>query len=362
MTLGRPGRLLAALTSQKAAFVLIALLVLQILISALVPQKDIARHAPGGWEGLGGGAAGFLDLDRIYFSPLFYASLILLAANLVVDNVRRARLIGKTGRTPVKLRYLGSIVFHLSLVLIIGGALLNSRYKFDGVFGITEGQTLRDVPGDYHQLRQGGWRRPTAGAFTLYLEEAAPDFLVRGAPTGAATVVLTAADGSRIVGNVHVNHPLCWADVEIHYGGLMGYSPEILVADEAGRPLFRSFVRLQVHETDSGPLHRDHLPLPDLGLRVETTIDPAGDIDGEPGRLVRLLRDETELASVRLSAADTLDAEGLRITVPRVRRWCYLHVVRNPWLEVVFAGFWTGLAGLALSTVPRVLTRRERST
>jgi hypothetical protein len=61
-----------------------------------------------------------------------------------------------------------------------------------------------------------------------------------------------------------------------------------------------------------------------------------------------------------VAPGDTVVAADLRVGVPRTRRWCYVEVVRAPFLPLVFAGFWTALAGLTISALARISGKEWR--
>ncbi|UCH16488.1 MAG: sugar transferase, partial [Burkholderiales bacterium] len=89
------------------------------LPAAVIPQRDVADDQMLDWRQFLGDAYRIVErlgLDRIYFTPLFFICLGLLAVNLVMGNVRRFRTIYKAEKTLLKLRHVGSIIFHLSLL------------------------------------------------------------------------------------------------------------------------------------------------------------------------------------------------------------------------------------------------------
>ena len=77
--------------------------------------------------------------------------------------------------------------------------------------------------------------------------------------------------------------------------------------------------------------------------------------------LVTASREERSIYEGQLSSSDTCRFEHYELAIPRLRRWCYIDVVESPYLNLVFAGFWVGLAGLSVSFIPRVLSRRRRA-
>ena len=92
-----------------------------------------------------------------------------------------------------------------------------------------------------------------------------------------------------------------------------------------------------------------------MGIRVEP-----GDTPGNiPVVTLTVLEGETEIQAGIAAVGDTLQMGEIRVAVPRMRRWCYIQVVENPWIWLIFTGFWVGLAGQALSAVARVLPKEK---
>ncbi len=347
--------------STRLASWLIGVVVLQIMISAIVPQQGVAEGRIIGWRSLPEQVDSFVEtlwLDRIYFSPVFLASLALLAVNLLAGNFRRFRTMARTGGRLLQFRHVGSVVFHLALLVILAGIVLHGLFRFDGVMAITEGQTIRDETGRYLRIDKGLLNDGPTGSFALTLERIDRRHPVADATTEAAFIAVRGAGGAdAAAGLVRINGPFRWEDFEFHYGARTGVSPEVLVLDEAGRPVFRSFVRLEIVAGEEEAFHEGAVDLPLDGTRVRIRIMDR-DVGGgsAPGRLT-VSRAGAVLFAGEVAVGDTAEVDGLRVTVPNVRAWCDLHVVLNPWLGLVFTGFWLGLAGLLISVLARVLRK-----
>jgi hypothetical protein len=352
------------IASTRLAFFLIALVVVQILISAIVPQKGLVEEQIIGMRSMLGednAVVRILQLDRIFFSPVFLISLGLLTVNLLAGNIKRFRTVLRVEGTLLKARHLGSITFHLALLMVISGVMLHSLYRFDGAFGITEGQRVLDEESNYFYIDKGSLSREPAGKFALILEDIDREFPVKDATTEAATVVLEPLNGGAPVkGRLRINQPFRWGGFEFHYGALTGYSPEVLVLDSSGEVLFRRFVRMKVRKSGNEWIHADFIELPDSRIRVEVHINEGVGQGTPPGRRLSVTKGDSTLFEGDVAAGDTVVAGEIRVAVPRVRNWCYLHAVRNPWLWLVFTGFWVGLAGLTITVLPRAFPKKER--
>jgi hypothetical protein len=349
-------------TSNRLAFILMATLLVLIALSAVIPQRGIAQDQMLDWKEMLGGSYTLIEtigLDRIYFSPLFFVVLGLLGVNLAVANIRRFRLVYRVHGTLLRARHLGSIVFHLSLLVIMTSVILNYAYKFNGMFALTEGQTGRDAPEGYSRQFAGPLSEKASGRFRVTMKDVDTDFRVGESTTTAATLLIQ-PQGHRdaIEGTIRINQPLRYEDFEFHLGAKTGYSPEILLIDSEGEVRFRSFVRLAAQKTDGRETHADYVPLgiAPLNMRVEVEA-------GEPGFMPRVWvqQEGSEPAEVTLAPGDTLGYAGWRIAIPRMRQWAFVEVVRSPFLDLVFFGFWAALAGMLIGFVPRIVGRRRHA-
>jgi hypothetical protein len=345
--------------STRLAFVLIAVLVLFLTLSAIIPQRNISEDQILNWQEFLGDKYVVIDklgLDRIYFTPAFFIVLGLLAANLLFGNIKRFRNVYKAERTLFKTRHLGSILFHLSLILIMVAVILNFLYKYHSVLAMTEGQTLSDRPASYHHEFQGPLYADSYDRFTLSLSDIKSnddDSL----SLGQVAAIAVQSAGAKNQTEVSTNHPFEFGELQFHYGLKSGYSPEFLLTDSGGNELFRSFVRVANRKEDGQYVHRDFIVVPDGDLHLEIEVNP--DSSGlNIAYQITASQDSVELYSSSISSNDTVNFSGYKFTVPRLRQWCYIDVVKSPYLNLVFFGFWSALAGLTLSFVSRLKRTR----
>lgn len=343
-------------SSTRLAFVLIAILLVFLVLSAVIPQKDISEDQILDWqEFLGDNYAAIdkLGLDRIYYSPAFFVVLGLLGLNLLFGNIKRFRQVRRTERTLLKMRHVGSILFHLSLLLIMVGVILNYLYKYHGTLAMTEGQTLADVAGAYHHEFKGPLYADDTGRFFVTLNEVTATDSNMTAPGRSAKVDITIGHSSSTDAEISTNHPFKADALEFHFGLKSGYSPEIQLVDSAGNNLIRSFVRLANRKIDGKVVHRDIAFVHDEEIRIEVEVT-----DGQGPTTVAykvlIHQDSTVLYDGTMAMLDTVRFDGYLFNIPRLRRWCYIDVVKSPFLNLVFLGFWLALSGLAISFVPRL--------
>jgi hypothetical protein len=350
------------LGSTRLAFVLIALLVVHVLAAAVIPQQGIAQQQfldLVSTDGIGQRIIEFLRLDRIYTTWPFHVLLGLLAANLVVGNVQRFTRIYRTERTLLRLRHLGSIVFHLALVAVLLGAIGNYMFRFHGVFALTEGQSATDTDDaqGYFRVFPGPLGPDPPGEFRLTMEKIEPQWEQDGVTTIAARMRLEAAGEPPLTDTVRFGHPLRWRSRELHLGARTGFSPEVLLERANGSVIFRSFVRVAAANHEGVDVHSDFIELPgQLSLSLEIH-EPDGP---EPRRWLSASKAGAVLFEGYVADDDTVSIDGARLSSPRMRRWTFVEVRQNPGLFAVFWGFWVALGGLSLTLVARVRNESRR--
>jgi len=350
--------------STRFAFVLMAVLTVLIIVSAIVPQRDIAQNQIVDWRGMLGDGYVIIEklqLDRIFTSPLFVITVALMCVNLIAGNVQRIRRLRKVRSTRGKTRILGSILFHFALIVIIAGTSLNHLYKSRVVFGITEGQRTADRPESYFRDFSGPFANTTRDRFVIGLEEIDTAFRVGDVETEAAYISVAGRGGREPAASyIRVNHPLRLDGVEFHLGSQIGYSPELAVADENGRQEFRSFVRLARQRTEAGVMDADMVFMGRDSTRVEMKMVAPSESES-PQTMVMVEKDGAELYRGFPGAGGASIADGRMISVPRLRRWCYVEAIRNPFMGMVFAGFWVALGSLVITLVPRIIPVRRKT-
>ena len=360
----RSRRFTVNLASGRLAVWLIGLLLFMIVLAALIPQEGLPDRSTVDWSALLGEHTGILSslgLTRVYSSPFFYLLLGLLVVNLTAANIRRIRIIRHSRQTSLKVRYIGSVVFHFALVVVIAGVVLHGLYRYDGVMALTEGQTAYDAPEAYFREFQGPLARRSYQGFSIRLDRVEPDYAVKTATTTAAILSLAYPGMSGIIPDTaRTNRPVKFAGYEIHYGQRTGFSPELVILDSTGRTVFRSFIRLAVQEREGRKVFADLYTPPGFGRTVEIKVEAAADDPADAVYELIIRRGDEVRFGGRVTGRDTVTVDGYQVMVPRLRRWCYLNVVSNPFLDVVFAGFWLVLAGMAVAFFPRVFAVSRR--
>ncbi len=349
--------------STRLAFFLIASLLALIILSAVIPQRGIAQGQIIDWqETLGDYYAviNTLALDQIFFAPYFFIVLGLLAINLIFCKVKRFRSILKLEKTLLKARHLGSIIFHLSLLLIMAGVILNYLYKFEGIYGLTEGQTANDIAKDYHRQFNGPFYSEQSRRFAITLDKVYTDYVVEAKETNAVEVTLHSPLGDESTEVIYLNKPYEFNGLEFHLGPKNGYSPELLVSDTSGMVLFRSFVRLSTQKTDGEAKYVDYVLIDTENLKVGLEAIPQGTELDSTLLEISVEKNELPLYLDTLAVGEVATVGGHQFSVPRLRRWSYIDVLKSPYLGLVFFGFWSAIGGMVIGFVSRLIGERKK--
>ena len=139
---GSAVRLTAILASVPFASVVVAVITVACIAGTLIPQGgDVAKllqKNPGakGWMDL----LGFLGLTHVFSSWWFITLLCLLSASLIICSGRRLTAARRrTGRA--RSRALGSLITHISLLLILAGGVVRGTFGEQGYIEFRQGET-----------------------------------------------------------------------------------------------------------------------------------------------------------------------------------------------------------------------------
>jgi len=346
-------RLLTRLKNRYVwALIFISLLVVTLVIAAFIPQfGQETAHDREVWfdaHPAFGGVGKWLGIDDLATSWWILVLVSMLALLLAYDFILRLSRLTRTvpaEGTPVQTRRVrwglyGSLFFHLSLLVLLIGAVADLVWGYHGTIYLTEGQIEREEEASYAFVRSGilGTHR----GFMIRHEELDPAYAGFGNPMSAARVSFAypqALAGDRWIA---VNRPARIEGVRVYLGGEAGYTPHFEIWDTTGAPRRSAFVRLAAQKTPQGIEHGDWLP--DLGeerlyCRVE---------EGDPARLMLELTSSPDAPVLRgsLTAPGAITLGALRVQVSELRRWARFELSCHPGQSMVFAGFWGAVIGL----------------
>lgn len=213
------------LSSMRVARGLLITIGCAALVGTLIPQQEdpatyLARFGPSGTAWLS--RLGLTDLyHRWYFVSLF----VLLGASLVVCSIRR---------WAANLKTIGSIIMHLSFVLIMVGGLIKAVAGVEGVVELREGDETNQLKITEAQTQ--------ALPFAVHLE----DFYLEQyedhpqAISEFTSRIRLIEAGTNKQATVRVNHPIVHHGFRIYQ---LGYNPDdptwsaLLLVKDPGIPL-----------------------------------------------------------------------------------------------------------------------------
>lgn len=440
------------LTSMRIALILLFLLAIASIPGSLIPQRQVDPGAVEDFRRRHPVLADWydrFDLFDLFSSPWFSAIYLLLMVSLVGCLVPRSRVYWRAmrSRPPAAPRHLdrlpehrrivveadpdtvlrtaaehlrgrrfrletapdsvaaqrgylhdtGNLVFHMSLLVLLGGVAVGHLYGLDGRSLVVEGEGFSNTVTQYDNLTAGPrYDLDGLSPFSVQLESFDASYQQDGAQAGAARdfaahVVLRREPGAEPEKRViKVNHPLQAGGAKVFLGA-HGYAPVVTVRDGNGDIAFRGpvpflpvdpvgltsrgvvkvpdaaptqlgfqgfFLPSAAFAMDRGPFSEFPEPRnPRLVLNAWT-----GDLgldEGVPQSIYRLTTDG--MTQVRESSAPDAEpftrslAVGDEMTLPDGRgsltfddykEWVVLEIAHNPGNRLALAGSVLALAGL----------------
>ncbi|MGV8058474.1 MAG: cytochrome c biogenesis protein ResB [Smithellaceae bacterium] len=275
--------------SVQLAIVLLSLIAFFALIGTLVPQREAAVEFAGH---LSPGLHAFLQKMQIfdlYHSVWFILLMGLLAVNLIICSLdrfplawRRFRLqpttqnedafknlpeentfqagsdvqktadaadallkkkykeIARTDKADSvsfcaqkgRFSHFGVYIVHLSILVLIAGAIIGSVFGVEGYVNITEGETVNSI-----SLRNGGQTLPLP--FSVRCDKFTVEFYENGAPkTFQSDLTFLKDDKETLSGKLLVNHPIAFEGIRFYqasYGAAPGGKATLALLRDGGR-------------------------------------------------------------------------------------------------------------------------------
>jgi cytochrome c biogenesis protein len=273
-----------------------------------------------------------------------------MTAPEAAERVRRAlqrshyRVRTETGADSValfadknRLSRFGTFLTHLSLILILGGAIAGGVWGFkEPAFVVTEGSA--------RELGLGT-------GISVRLDRAVNDYYADGRPKSFQSD-LTLLENARPVkqGTLLVNSPLRYKGIAFHES-YFGQAAVIQVQDNSGRVIFRDHVPLALRSSDGlRPVGRFELPAEGISVLLIGTQAGARDTLVPPGEIrVDVYQDSIRVVRPQnlLQGAPAQLVEGLTFTFERESLFAGLRVVKDPGTTII----WVAGAFLILGMV-----------
>jgi cytochrome c biogenesis protein len=233
----------------------------------------------------------------------------------------------------------GTVIAHLSLALILIGALVGSAFGFrnDG-FAVAVGSTV--------DIGNGTGLSVEAKNFS-------DSYYTNGSPSDYASELVVYRDGQRVgASTIRVNEPMRIGDVSL-YQSYFGAAAALKVVDGSGAIIAEQGVPLQWTSSD-GTRAVGLLALPEAGLNLYVLGPRSGEVDPtiKPGQMqIEVYRAGSEDAAIAVEIASQgqpVEMAGLQVTFVRERQFTGLIAARDPGAPFVWLGAILLIGGIAL--------------
>jgi cytochrome c biogenesis protein len=340
-------------------------------------------------------------LDRLPETQTWQTGLTVDAAYDVFAGVLRRRRF-RLDRHPTGLaaekgyfRETGNLVFHLALLVLLGGVALGALFGYKATRLVVEGEGFANAVGSYDSWHPGWYTTASSlTPFTLQLDHFEASYVASGPKTGEARrfdahVRYQPQPGAAWrTDDIRSNHPLKLGETKVYLVG-HGYAPHFVVRDDGGHVVFDGAVPFlpQDGNFDSTGV----VKVPDArpqqlgfsGFFAPTAVpssqgfvsvfpgakNPAvvllafrGDLGLDSGlpQSVYALDDThlTRVATAALGPGDTMRLPGGKatLTFTGVDQWASFQVTYDPGKQIVLVAAVLAICGLLLSL--RIRRRR----
>lgn len=397
-------RIMRFLASVRLAAVLMGILLAACVISFVVPQSNKPQLTLyETWSANNPELAAVINavgFDDVFSSPLMMAIYALLAANLTACTLRRLSrrrrrrvsvppapehatdvgfgdaahadralrsALSRVSRAwkPTRseggdgvvldggwLGFIGSMILHAGLILLLVGGLVSALTRFGGELALTVGQSLPDVAESYpapprEPLFGSGYSDGSVGLESLQFDY--EDGLITSAE---GVLSFQSAEGFELK-KVRINEPARWNGKSyLLFSG--GHAVALRVADKNGSVLLDGIVRLG-DRTDGG--YADTAKLADgsvLGVRTAADASDPRKSDEEvmiirdPQVTVTVTRGSQPATSATLTPGARAEVDGLTVEAGRVTLWTTFLVREDGGIPVTYLAFALVIIGMTL--------------
>jgi cytochrome c biogenesis protein ResB len=263
----------------------------------------------------------------------------------------RAAIYGEKGR----LGFLGSVLFHLSLVMLIFFGVIYSLTNFSGEMVLAEEQTLT-----FAEENLVGYHKATYAselpAFDITLEKLKPQYAdVSGrTPTDFEAQIRAETAIGTIRKKIWVNHPFVYKG----YRFLIyryGFAPRFVIVKNKHHQIFDSFVNLVVFT----PQDSDRFQVPEENLEIRTRFFPdfyregkrilatRSQIPRNPVFLVEVINNGRRIFYGLLPKGKKVKFGPYEMSFPELNYWVDFLITKNPaYWALIFA---SGVCALGLA-------------
>lgn len=341
----------------------LAMLLLVVILACCVTGVTIFRGQRA-WE--------------LIFSTLWFNGLLIL----LVVNVACC-FFGRVWHRKLTIISFGMILFHLSFVAIFLGIVYNSLFFFRGTIRLTEGEVLRsDDPQSYDRIEVGKFFKFSRlkGDTTLIRMHAG--YRIGDEDKRAAYEVAVGEGNDITSGTIYITHKLTHQGVD-YFNDREGYSLLVMLSDKRGNELYGAHLPLQsIKQNDGsylytlgyshdGRVYTSPMKFPQppenpiFGLQLVYELSKLKERGGTAHFQLFPLGKENSasqdkpFAEGKAAIGEQFNAGEYSLSAKEVRYWVAMTVRYEPGKPVVLVSLWAGLAGMLITTLGRMLKRRQ---
>jgi len=318
------------------------------------------------------------EAGRLIFGTLWFNALLVL----LVVNVACC-FFGRIWGRRVTVVSFGMILFHLSFVAILGGAIYNSLFYFRGNIRLTEGEVLTSGdPQSYDTIAKGRYFSFSHLQGETSLIKMHSGYKAGGEDKRAAYEVAVGEGGNRKQGIIYITHKLSHRGFD-YFNDREGYSLLITLSNKQGEVLYGAHLPLQsILQKDESHLYTTGYT-EDGMVKAEAILFPAPpekprfalQVAYQPSKLKDrggeatfqlfpldengMPKSSTPIASGKSPVGGEFAAGEYVLSPKEVRYWVGMMVRYEPGNPIVLASLWLGLAGMIITTIGRMLRRRR---
>lgn len=246
----------------------------------------------------------------------------------------------------------GSILYHVSLLVIVGGLFLLNTTRYDGTLFLTEGQSFS--PGD-ELIKANDPEQVLTSDKTFKLTLKSFDITYQGdsAVKSAALMEVEEEGAAKRTEKIRINYPIQVQHINFMLTNF-DYAPRFILTDKQGQPVLDGYVNLFINNG-----HEDSFQLPQMPVMVNVKLYPEANlIDGKPQVIssnpvkplfwVQVKAGPQVMSEKYLRLGEPLETPVGTLKITDLSRFVQLIVTKEEGADILVFGFSLTLLGLLI--------------
>ncbi len=255
----------------------------------------------------------------------------------------------------------GTLLFHVSILIIILAAVYGSLGRMEGDMRLIEGQTLSEDHGNYIFINEGPLFYGNHQKFDINLDKFYIDYKDEtGTPRGTAGKLVIKENGEEVKSDFIYSNNLMSYEGYTFLGNVYGLAPLLILKNPDGTVYSGSYITAT--DTDSSGRYVSSFEIGDTGLEavlmvymtapLTSEITKSGEIKQIPILFLKIFDRGNEIYDGKLRLNDTIKIFDKDLGYERtlgfynVKYWSNFYIVKDAGTLIVYAGI--GLSTLSL--------------